>query len=148
MWMWSTWYLLLGQLPLSWRTRKTNWSAVEFGPDALAAAGLSASPRAAGRSNAFCKFNLLHEKTEGQLSIDEATCWVAAASAVCLPPSAEPCSPPAVTSPAVTMAAHANTQHSARAGIFCGCNKATKVVNTCNKPCPSNGQLKKSYKLA
>lgn len=84
MWMWSTWYLLLGQLPLSWRTRKTNWPAVEFGPIALAAAGLSASPRAAGRSNSFCKFSLPHEKTEGQLSMDEATCWVAVASAYLL----------------------------------------------------------------
>lgn len=96
----STWHLLLGQLPLTWRTWKTNWSAVEFGPVALAAAGLSASPRAACRSNAFCKFDLVHEKTEGQLSMDEATL---SCSSVCLPPSAEPCSPPAVTSPAVTM---------------------------------------------
>lgn len=51
-----------------------NWFAVEFGPIVLAAAGLSASPRAAGRSNSLFKFNLLHEKTESQLSMEEATC--------------------------------------------------------------------------
>lgn len=62
-------------------------------------------------------------------------------SSLGLPPSAEPCSPPAVTSPVVTM----RTQHSIGAGIFRGCNKAIKVVNTCNKPCPSNGQLNESY---
>lgn len=78
-------------------------------------------------------FTLLHENRG---PAEHGWGGVLSSSSVCLPPSAEPCSPPAVTSPAVTMQRMPTLSTAQEQKYFADVTRQPKLSILVTKPCP------------